>query len=113
MSLLSRILSREPRIDNILTDDEMELRDYEANVYMAESGVAAGNKAEERSSAGNNIGLTSAGTGNINDGSNENTGAAAAAHITRTPPRSVWSGSGSRAAMKKSSCARKPKRFAS
>ena len=46
MSLLSRILSREPRIDNILTDDEMELRDYEANVYMAESGVAAGNKAE-------------------------------------------------------------------
>lgn len=46
MSILSRIFSREPRIDNILTDDEKELRDYEANIYMAESGVAAENYAE-------------------------------------------------------------------
>lgn len=46
MNLINRIFSREPKIDTILTDDEKELRDYEANIYMAESGVAAGNYAE-------------------------------------------------------------------
>ena len=46
MGILDRIFGKEPKIDSILTDDERELRDYEENVYMAESGVAAGNYAE-------------------------------------------------------------------
>ena len=46
MGILDKIFGKEPKIDSILTDDERELRDYEENVYMAESGVAAGNYAE-------------------------------------------------------------------
>ena len=46
INILDKIFSKEPKTDVILTDDERELRDYEANVYMAESGVTDDSYAE-------------------------------------------------------------------
>ena len=45
-ALLQQIFSRKPKNDGLLTDDEKELRDYEENVYMAESGVTEASYAE-------------------------------------------------------------------
>ena len=45
-AFLQQIFSRKPKTDGLLTDDERELRDYESNVYMAESGVTDESYAE-------------------------------------------------------------------
>lgn len=45
-ALLQQLFSRKPKSDGLLTDDKKELRDYEENVYMAESGVTEASYAE-------------------------------------------------------------------
>lgn len=46
MKLFDKILSKEIKTKVLLTDDERELRDYEENIYMAESGVTDNTYAE-------------------------------------------------------------------
>ena len=46
MGLLDRILGQGPKNDEMLTDDERELRDYENSVYTSESGVTDNTYAE-------------------------------------------------------------------
>ena len=45
MGILDKLFG-EKNNDDLMTDDEKELRDYEQNVYMAESAVADGNSSE-------------------------------------------------------------------
>lgn len=46
MGLLDKFFNKSPIIDDFITDDEKELRDYENSVYTSESGVTDGTYAE-------------------------------------------------------------------
>ena len=46
MGIIDKLFGDDKKNDEFMTDDEKELRDYEANVYMAESGVDDNTSAE-------------------------------------------------------------------